>query len=243
MPLIESSAVTDAGRVRTVNEDAVVASYPVYVVADGMGGHEAGEVASALAVEELSRLADLPGPVREADVKQAVSAAHTRVARLAAEWLRRKAGTTLTGAVVVERDHEPWWMVLNLGDSRTYRLADGRLTQLSTDHSEVQEMVQAGQITQAEARTHPRRNVVTKALGAGVVCEPDYWLAPLRTDDRLLVCSDGLTSEVTDARIAHLLFANPDPASAAQALAAEAWRMGGNDNISVIVANEVRAAR
>jgi protein phosphatase len=239
MVAIAAAEITDVGLVRAINEDAVVAVDPVYIVADGMGGHDAGEVASALAVEELARLTGFDQPVTEDDVKVAVAAAHQRISRLANRLSGRAAGTTISGAVIIEKDGQLWWMVINLGDSRTYRLTHTNLVQLSVDHSEVQELVNRGRITQAEARGHPRRNVVTRALGAGVAFEPDYWLIPVRAGERLLVCSDGLTSEVDDSRIRQLLLAHSDPLEAAQALVGEALRLGGSDNISVIVADVV----
>ncbi|MDR1442072.1 MAG: protein phosphatase 2C domain-containing protein [Bifidobacteriaceae bacterium] len=239
MPVIRAAAATDVGSNREINEDSVLAINPVYVVADGMGGHEAGEVASARAIAEMAHLIDLRRPVTEDDVKAAVRAAQFSVSQLATERRRLMAGTTLTGVVIVHRDGQPWWMILNLGDSRTYKLVNGELTQVSIDHSEVQELVNIGHLTPAEARVHPRRNVVTRALGAGGRFQPDYWLLPLQAGDRLMICSDGLTGEVTDDVIAGMLLFNPEPPAAAQALVAEALRMGGSDNVSVIVVDAI----
>ncbi|MDR0593263.1 MAG: protein phosphatase 2C domain-containing protein [Bifidobacteriaceae bacterium] len=239
MPTIAAAAITDTGLVRRRNEDAILAASPVYAVADGMGGHESGQLAAALAVAKMARLSALPQPIGRADVEAALAAAQAAVVQLTHRPHCRAAGTTISAAILVEHQGEIWWLVVNLGDSRTYRLSDGTLEQLSNDHSEVQELVDAGRITPAEARFHPRRNIVTKALGAGVEFEPDYRLVPLRAGDRFLICSDGLTGEVSDHRIIQLLRDNPDPLEAAQSLVGEALRLGGQDNISVIVADVI----
>ena len=116
-----------------------------------------------------------------------------------------RAGTTLTGAVVVEQMGMPYWLVMNIGDSRTYRLSQGQFEQISVDHSEVQELVDAGQITAQQATVHPRRHVVTRALGTGDETEADFWLLPVEEGDRVLVCSDGLNAELTDPQILRIL--------------------------------------
>jgi len=136
---------------------------------------------------------------------------------------------------VVRQDGLPYWLVVNLGDSRTYRLAGTTFEQLSVDHSEVQELVESGELSVEQARQHPRRNIITRALGAGMRQEPDFWLVPIEEGDRILVCSDGLTGEILDSRIAGILLDQPDPADAAHALVEAALSAGGRDNISVIV--------
>lgn len=225
-------AATDRGRRRILNEDAFLASEPVFVVADGMGGHEAGEVASACVVDVLSRR--LVGrAVSHELVDAAIGEAHREVQRIEARP-GRGAGTTVSGVVLAEVAGEPYWIVVNLGDSRTYRLARGVLEQISVDHSEVQELIDAGHVTRAEAAHHPRRHVVTRALGAGEA-EVDYWLLPVAANDRILVCSDGLTSELPDAFVAQTLLAESDPQSAAERLVAEAVQAGGRDNVTVVV--------
>ncbi|CAM3478288.1 PP2C family protein-serine/threonine phosphatase [Isoptericola cucumis] len=226
-------ASTHQGARRTLNEDSYLASGSVFFVADGMGGHDAGEVASAAAVEALRPL--VGSDVIGADaVRCRLRQAHDAV-RAIETAPGRGAGTTLTGVVLTEQGGEPYWLVVNLGDSRTYRLADGELEQVSVDHSEVQELVDAGQITRAQAATHPRRHVVTRALGAPEDPDGDFWLLPVHTGDRLMVCSDGLTGELADERIEHLLLTEPDPQVAADRLVREALVAGGRDNITVIV--------
>ncbi|MDR3202999.1 MAG: protein phosphatase 2C domain-containing protein [Bifidobacteriaceae bacterium] len=230
----DSAAVTDIGLTRPLNEDAVVARFPVFMVADGMGGHDAGDRASGIVAEEMGLLANTDS-IKVAEVKNRLFAARHRIMALYAARPERAAGTTVSGVVVIGQAGVPYWLVVNLGDSRTYRLADATLEQLSVDHSEVQELIDRGALSPDQARVHPQRNVVTRALGAGVLHDPDYWLVPIEEHDRVLVCTDGLTTEVTDARIAALLLAHRTPAEAARALVEEALGAGGRDNISVIV--------
>jgi protein phosphatase len=231
---LASAAITSAGKVRAVNQDALVERYPVFIVADGMGGHDAGEIASAVVAEEMKALTTLGQP-DVAAVKETIAAAARRIQRIGARDRRHAAGTTLTGVVVVSRNNAPYWLVVNVGDSRTYRLERGRLEQLSHDHSEVQELVDRGRISPAAARHHPRRSVVTRVLGAPGQDEPDYWLLPIEDGDRILVCSDGLTAGVPDAAIAAALRALSEPRSAVEALMTAALAAGGRDNISIIV--------
>lgn len=230
--VLAAGAATDAGRVRPLNEDSYVATAPVFVVADGMGGHAAGERASSAAV---ATLADLAGrEVSPTEVYEAVARARTRVEAIEAPP-GRDAGTTLSGVVVTWQGGEPYWLVVNVGDSRTYRLADDRLEQISVDHSEVQELVEAGDITEAEVAAHPLRHVVTRALGAGGWSEADFWLLPIGSHDRVLVCSDGLTAELDDDEIAELLRGEPHPVAAAQGLVRAAVARGGRDNVTAVV--------
>jgi serine/threonine protein phosphatase PrpC len=226
-------AATHQGARRTLNEDAYLAGGSVFFVADGMGGHDAGEVASAAAVEALRPLLH-DDVVGADDVRDRLLAAHAAV-RTIETAPGRGAGTTLTGTVLTAQEGEPYWLVVNLGDSRTYLLADGDLEQVSVDHSEVQELVDAGAITPDEAQRHPRRHVVTRALGAPEDPAPDFWYLPVAARDRLLICSDGLSTELSDERLATVLLAEPDPQAAADRLVREALAAGGRDNITVIV--------
>ncbi|MDR0593291.1 MAG: protein phosphatase 2C domain-containing protein [Bifidobacteriaceae bacterium] len=230
---VVSSARTDVGRKRQVNEDSVVAADPVFLVADGMGGHQAGDAASRTVVNRMKALAGRQATVES--VKQALDAARAQVMSLPAQASGRAAGTTVSGVVVVSQNGLPYWLVVNIGDSRTYRLSDDRLEQLSIDHSEIQELLAKGQISAEQAKTHPRRNVVTRALGGGFAYDPDYWLVPMEPHDRILICSDGLTAEVPDTKIAELLRAHPEPTAATNALIRAALAAGGKDNVSVVV--------
>ena len=225
---------TDRGLRREVNEDSFIATDPVFAVADGMGGHEAGDIASGICVRTLAEL-----PQVKTGVRDATAALLQEYVLMADAGIRHatgsRAGTTLSGVVVVEEMDGPYWLVLNIGDSRTYRYNHGKLTQVSVDHSEVQELFDAGHITEAEAAVYPRRHVVTRALGTGDDSEADYWLLPLEDGDRMLVCSDGLNGELSDEQIAGILNSEADPQSAVDLLIQAALLSGGRDNITAIV--------
>ena len=232
---------TDRGLRRELNEDSYIAADPVFAVADGMGGHEAGEIASGLCVRTLAGIPQLATGERSitASVLQQYLVRADNSIREAAG---ARAGTTLTGAVVVEQMGMPYWLVLNIGDSRTYRLSQGRFEQISVDHSEVQELVDAGEITAQEATVHPRRHVVTRALGTGDETEADYWLLPVEEGDRVLVCSDGLTGELADEDILRILSTVAQPQDAVDALIQAALRSGGRDNVTAIVVDASNVA-
>lgn len=237
-------SATDVGRRRKVNEDAFLVGDGVFLVADGMGGHDLGEVASAVTVDVFTTLQSdvvLDGAHVAERVATLVGEAQTRVRGIATGTAGRGAGTTLTGAVVVHQGDVPYWLFLNVGDSRTYLMSGGTLDQVTVDHSEVAELVAAGSLTTEQARTHPRRNVVTRALGSEAFPVPDLRYVPVSANDRVLVCSDGLTSELTDARIAQVLLEHPDAQLAANRLVAEAYAAGGRDNITVVVVDATGA--
>jgi PPM family protein phosphatase len=224
------AALTDVGRVRTHNEDAVLAQPPLFVVADGLGGHEAGEVASSIAIETVRDHAP-----RRPDAKalaRAVKAANREVIRSAREGLGKAGmGTTLTAAIV-EGSHVA---IAHVGDSRAYLLHDGVLSRVSEDHSMVADMIRRGQLTEAESRYHPNRSVITRALGTDVNMLADTYDLEAAPGDRLLLCSDGLTGMLEDGMIAEILAEHRAPEAAAHALVNAANGAGGHDNISVIV--------
>jgi serine/threonine protein phosphatase PrpC len=221
---------TSVGRVRRVNEDSYLAVPPIYAVADGMGGHGSGDVASRLAVETLARCVMLRPLFTEA-VLHALQEANRVI--LEHDGPNRM-GTTITGLAGLETMGGDRLIVFNVGDSRVYRLAGDRIEQLTVDHSEVQELVLAGVLTPEQARTHPRRNVVTRALGGGPDLAVDHWLVPATGGDRFLICSDGLFGEVPDELMAPLL-AIVNPQQAAESLVAAANQAGGHDNITALV--------
>ena len=223
-------AATSIGHVRHVNEDSYLARPPLYAVADGMGGYGAGDVASAVAIETLTGCAAQPALSVEAVLAALDDANRAILARDEAEGM----GTTVTGLACLETAGGEHLMVFNVGDSRVYRLAGDRLEQVTVDHSEVQELVMAGVLTREQARTHPGRNVVTRALGSAPAVLADHWLLPAIGGDRYLLCSDGLFGELPDGVIGRLL-AIGDPQHAATALVAAAEDAGGHDNITVIV--------
>jgi PPM family protein phosphatase len=231
MTRFSHGVATTIGRVRRVNEDSYLALPPLYAVADGMGGHGAGDVASGLAVEELAKCV-VPGRALYAE---SILVALEDANRVIIEQDEGNGmGTTITGLAGIETAEGPRLMVFNVGDSRVYRLTGGRLDQVSVDHSEVQELIQAGALTREQARTHPRRNIVTRALGSELILRPDHWLLPVIAGDRYLLCSDGLFGELTDEQILPLL-ATPDPRRAATTLVTAADEAGGRDNITVVV--------
>ena len=233
---------TDRGLRRELNEDAFLAQDPVFMVADGMGGHEAGEVASQLCIQTLREAPVLAHGTHRAtarQIQQVIERADWRIRQATGA----RAGTTLSGAVLIEISSVPYWLVANVGDSRTYRLSrSGGLTQISVDHSEVRELIEAGEITPEEALVHPRRHVVTRALGTGEDAEADFWLLPVEDGDRLLVCSDGLTSELRDEEIHRILSSRQHPQDAVDALIDAAIRAGGRDNVTVVVVDVRDAA-
>jgi serine/threonine protein phosphatase PrpC len=200
-----------------------------------MGGHAAGEVASGIAVAELSALGR-SAPVQPVAVAAALSEANEQILfKSGQDSGRAGMGTTAAGLVAVEAAGGDHWLVFNVGDSRVYRYAGGALQQLSIDHSEVQELVGLGQITPDEARTHPRRNVVTRCLGTQPAPRPDQWLLPPSLGERFLICSDGLSGELTDAEIEEELRGSTSPQQVADSLVARAVAAGGRDNVTVVL--------
>lgn len=232
---VSFGARTDVGGHRDLNEDAVLTASPIFMVADGMGGHAAGEVASALAVEQMGALAGR-ADLHADDVLRAVRAANESImARESEQAETAGMGTTVSGVCLGTVGGSPHWFVFNVGDSRVYELAEGTLRQLTVDHSEVAELILAGRITVAEARSHPLRNVVTRSLGMDPPPAPDVWVLPVAAGQRLLVCSDGLPLEVSDEQIADLLAVAVTPQQAADALVDAAIAAGGRDNVSAVV--------
>ena len=258
-------SATDPGRIRAQNEDNLLAVDGVFVVADGMGGHEAGEVASEIAVQrirdDLASSAENHTLPEAKAVVEAISSANGDIFRAAiANPGQAGMGTTVT-AIAVIGDHmagrgepnldvnddpgeitpvvtaEPTeaLVLANVGDSRTYLIRHDRLRRVTVDHSYVQELVSTGHISEAEARSHPRRNIITRALGIEPDVKVDWWTLPLIKGDRFLLCSDGLVDEVDDDAIKLTLTELTDPQLAAERLVEQANEAGGRDNISVIV--------
>lgn len=231
-----AGVATDTGLKRRINEDAYLAQSPLFLVADGMGGHDAGERASSAVVAEFATLAGRASLTID-DVRAAMRRARLRVEAIASDG--RSAGTTLTGVVVAEVAGVGYWLTLNVGDSRTYRYANGILDQISVDHSVVQELIDAGQLSGDDARVDRRRNEITRAIGADSDGRPDYWMVPAEPGDRILVCSDGLSGELSAARLRDVLDEEADPQDAATRLVHEALLHGGRDNITAIVVDAV----
>lgn len=231
-------AATHTGRVRTLNEDALFADPPLFIVADGMGGHDAGDVASSVAIDELSRLAEQP-VASAADVEACLRGANSRVHDRAHDGgAPGSMGTTVVGMCFLAQAGDPI-LVFNIGDSRAYRYADRTLAQLSRDHSLVQELVDEGHLDPEAARTHPERNVITKAVGVDPVVSADLWVYAPEPGHRYLLCSDGLTGELADDQISTRLGRPRPPEAVAADLVAAAVAAGGRDNVTVVVVDVV----
>jgi protein phosphatase len=231
-------AVTDTGLRRARNEDAFIAEPPVFAVADGMGGHSLGDVASALVVESLRSVAGTT-PSRS-DVLDAVRLANEAIGQVARERTQDGMGTTVCGLAATGDQGSASLLAFNVGDSRVYRLDGSALRQVSTDHSVVQELLDSGQISAAEAATHPERHVVTRSLGGGEAVEIDWWQLDPVAGSRFLLCSDGLVKEIAPEQIAITLTQVAAPQAAAEQLLALALEAGGRDNITVVVVDVVR---
>jgi serine/threonine protein phosphatase PrpC len=226
---------THVGRVRSGNEDALIAEGGVYVVADGMGGHAAGEIASGIVVETFRELVGR-GDIHPEEVRERLEVANRRIrAAVIEDSSRAGMGTTASGVVRVHTGGTAHWAVVNIGDSRVYRAIGSTLRRVTVDHSEVQELQDAGLITAEEARTHPLRNVVTRSLGGHDLPKVDLWVIPPAAGERYLICSDGLTNELTDDHLMDVLSSGDDPQVIADELVERALASGGRDNISVIV--------
>jgi serine/threonine protein phosphatase PrpC len=230
---VEWATGSDKGRVRSRNEDSVLASPPIFAVADGMGGYQQGDVASDLAI---SRLASLSGLSRvDPDmVVQAVLSANLDI-RSRSRDSRSPMGTTVVGLALALDDARDRLLVFNVGDSRAYRMSVDQFEQISMDHSVIAELVQSGEVPVAAAATHPHRHVVTRALGFDEALSVDTWLLTPEVGDRYLLCSDGLSNEVSIQEIEQVLRDSESPSKAAAALIELTLLRGARDNVSVVV--------
>lgn len=232
-------AATDVGKVRRLNEDSHLEVPGAFVVADGMGGHQAGDVASRLTIEAVQAL--LAGGVPDvATIGSVVQLANDSVRSHAGDAGQHGMGSTLVGAFVVRNADEESIVVVNVGDSRCYALIDGRLSQVTRDHSHVQELVDAGVITADAAATHPERNVVTRAIGIEDVVAGDFYVLPTVPRARLLLCSDGVSGELAFDEMSALLSSVEHPVEAAGALIAAVLEGRAADNATAIVVDVVR---
>lgn len=221
------------GHVRAINQDDFGAGDDLFVLADGMGGHRGGEVASAEAVAGV--LGSFDDRTR-AGLARAVDRANQAVfGRAAGDVDLFGMGTTLCALALARSEGGDVLAVANVGDSRVYRYGDGRLTQVSDDHSLVADLVRAGDLTEEEAARHPQRNILTRALGIESALSVDTWELPIQADDRYLLCSDGLFNEIDDDRIAALLAGHDNPELTAATLVRAAVDAGGHDNVTALV--------
>ena len=261
MAKLSWGSATHAGQIRPQNEDNLLAVDGIYVVADGMGGHEAGEVASQIAVDRVQADLDMEELPGASTVVNSISNANGDIFRAAiANPGQAGMGTTLTAIAVIgdrlagrgapnlDVNDDPGevtpvvpaepieaFVLANVGDSRTYLLRHDRLRRVTVDHSYVQELVSTGHISEDEARTHPRRNIITRALGIEPEVKVDWWTLPLIRGDRFLLCSDGLVDEVDDDVIKDTLTTISDPQKASDRLVDQANEAGGRDNITVVI--------
>ncbi len=235
MTVLRSGSATDVGRVRRVNQDLPLESSNLFAVADGMGGHVGGEVAAQVAVEALLQV--FSREPTKAGLEVAFSKANQAVWQESQEHAElRGMGTTLTAAALVGDDQGRDTLALaNVGDSRAYLFSDHRLVQVTADHSLAEERMRHGEISEEEAAVHPQRHILTRALGISTDVETDMWELQLRSGDRILLCSDGLSNELTNEEMAEVLANEPDPDAAAHQLVDLANDHGGADNITVIV--------
>lgn len=223
---------TDIGYVRDHNEDSLIIIPPLFAVADGMGGHEAGEIASEITVNTLAELA--PSHLDAEGLTAAVEAANYNVMKAPRQGIGRDGmGTTLT-ATMLEGER---LLIAQVGDSRAYLLHKGHLQQITRDHSLMADLIEAGQITPEEARVHPNRSVITRAIGSDIHMRPDIYELNVDAGDRILLCSDGLSSMISNNAIESIMRRQSDAQHCADELVTAALENGGADNVTVVVAD------
>jgi PPM family protein phosphatase len=228
-------AATDVGKLRSVNEDSYLAAPGMWVIADGMGGHSAGKLASETSIRVFAdRAADVPLGLDQ--VPELLDTANREIRKIREDEGYDVVGTTLCGVVLVDNGGEESLLLFNVGDSRCYETVDGSgMVQRTVDHSYVQELVDRGEITAEDARLHPNRNVVSRAIGLEDSVAADYWILPRHPQSRLLLCSDGLTGEVEDRVIESVLETAESPIEAADTLMGEIAGTPARDNATLIV--------
>jgi protein phosphatase len=232
---ISVGVATDVGRVRRHNEDCARVAGTIFVVADGMGGHAAGEVASSIAAEAVVELAERPR-LRASDIVEQIEVANRRILESAASHPEQTGmGTTVAGLALVSGGGSQQWVVFNIGDSRVYRLVDGELSQVTVDHSEVWELVEKGLLTPDQAQRHPARNIITRSLGREPLGDVDTWVLPPSPGEAFVLCSDGLSNELSTEEIQAILVAAQDAEAAAADLVRRGVEAGGRDNVTAVV--------
>lgn len=234
-----SGSASHVGLFRSVNEDRAVAKFPVFIVADGMGGHDRGDVASSIVADAFETLAEMDHIDMES-VAAAVRVAHNTIRDAGkGSAVDREMGSTLVGAVIVKNGAEASWLIINMGDSRAYRYCCGELEQLSHDHSVVQDLIDNGVITKSDAKNHPERHVITRAIGASFDLVPDFLLRTPVVGERLLLCSDGVHDEIDDSKLRTLLASDERPQNVADAIVAEVLQKGAHDNLTIVVIDTI----
>ena len=234
----QSACATDKGKLRTVNEDSMLCMDDLgfYMVADGVGGHNSGEIASKLAVELMKAhlTANPPERVEESDLpdffnrrlREVNKEIYTRAASV-----KENAGMATTAVMLLIRQMRAY--IINIGDSRAYLFRKGRLQRVTEDHTYVSELLKQGRISKAEAEVHPKRNMITRALGSEETMIPDFYQLNLTIGDRILLCTDGLYNEVSDEEICAMIESKPNSEELVLALIRSACDNGGKDNITV----------
>ncbi len=230
---VQWGAATHIGASHDQNQDSYCTKPPVFVVADGVGGHADGELASRAAAESLLVLVGRTD-VTDEMVASCLTDARSRIGQIS-DHGGRPPGTTLTGVIVTEADGAPSWLVVNIGDSRTYLMNAAGLQQISVDHSVVQQLIDAGAVQPSEAESLPMRNQLTRGLFAQRAEPADMWLLRINPADRIIACSDGLPKEVDESTIETTLRATADPQAAAADLVNAAVDAGGRDDVTVVV--------
>lgn len=228
-------AQTHVGNRRRVNEDSYYANFPIYLVADGMGGHKAGDVASAMVVKCMSQSVEVGNFVDTNGMTEALVYTAQQLSDLGMD--QGNPGSTLTGLAFSTHRGIPCARIFNIGDSRTYLLSETEFSQITIDHSEFQELKDAGMLTPEEERNYKRKNILTKALGAGFSpsIPIDQFIIPVTAGDRYVICSDGISGEVTDSYIEMVARTIADPQEAAEELIRMALNAGGKDNATVVI--------
>jgi serine/threonine protein phosphatase PrpC len=238
---IAAAGASDVGKRRKINEDALFVTGGLVVVADGMGGHDAGDVASRLTIDVVAEFADRV-PLAFPDLEELVRSANTAVHRYGVANGTEGMGTTLVCAALVDNGDEADLVIVNVGDSRCYELVpEGGLTQITSDHSLVQELVEAGDLDEEGARSHQERNVVTRAVGILEQVAADYYVLERRPSTRLLLCSDGVSGEVSDEQLRVALDMANDVEQAVALVMRAVAETPARDNATAIVVDVVRA--
>lgn len=231
------SGSTDRGKCREINEDSyiILEEQRLFAVADGVGGQNAGDIASNLAINQLSKFFIMEKPEDKAEVKAFFDHFINETNKMINDEAKiKKDSRGMATTLVMLMIHEDLAFISNVGDSRAYLLRDGELRQLTEDHSYVNELVKKGSITAEEAKNHPNKNLITRALGAPIDTSADFYEQKLQPDDWLLLCTDGLSNELDDEIIENILNIEETPAEAADSLIKKANENGGRDNITVI---------
>jgi PPM family protein phosphatase len=235
---VEWGVATSVGKRHERNQDSFGASPPVFIVADGIGSHRGGDVASREAVQALLTLAGRQ-PVTADMFNGAMADAQARIARIPVQDPSQPPGTTISGVIVTHDDGVPCWMVVNLGDSRTYRLDAAGLRQLTVDHSLFQKLIDSGVVERSASPPLPLKNLLSRALFGEAEHSPDVARLPMKVGDRILVCSDGISSTVEDATMRGVLQTVRDPQTAAEKLLDTATKAGARDDVTAVVVDAV----